>query len=163
MIRRPPRSTLFPYTTLFRSKFDGNDVTVAGSADPIEPHLHLGRHDRTVTAERFVQQEPDERDEDRRADAERHPLRDLARRGAAGAGVGGGGGAFAHATNLPAAAPTDAGSASVTAAATNVDIVATDSRCPTSSSSAAAQTVAMATVIVVSANGRWNTPGTWTG
>src|SRR5260370_14136773 len=23
MIRRPPRSTLFPYTTLFRSQFDG--------------------------------------------------------------------------------------------------------------------------------------------
>src|SRR5256885_16990523 len=28
MIRRPPRSTLFPYTTLFRSiVFDGHDVT----------------------------------------------------------------------------------------------------------------------------------------
>src|SRR2546430_15655567 len=26
MIRRPPRSTLFPYTTLFRSKFDGKTV-----------------------------------------------------------------------------------------------------------------------------------------
>src|SRR2546428_9340643 len=25
MIRRPPRSTLFPYTTLFRSKVDGGD------------------------------------------------------------------------------------------------------------------------------------------
>src|SRR5262245_64564330 len=25
MIRRPPRSTLFPYTTLFRSVVDGND------------------------------------------------------------------------------------------------------------------------------------------
>src|SRR3712207_8382980 len=25
MIRRPPRSTLFPYTTLFRSKADGDD------------------------------------------------------------------------------------------------------------------------------------------
>src|SRR2546427_1179197 len=24
MIRRPPRSTLFPYTTLFRSRVDGN-------------------------------------------------------------------------------------------------------------------------------------------
>src|SRR5258708_17724896 len=24
MIRRPPRSTLFPYTTLFRSEFNGN-------------------------------------------------------------------------------------------------------------------------------------------
>src|SRR5947207_12430478 len=25
MLRRPPRSTLFPYTTLFRSALDGND------------------------------------------------------------------------------------------------------------------------------------------
>src|SRR3712207_8648810 len=30
MIRRPPRSTLFPYTTLFRS--DGDDGHVPGSA-----------------------------------------------------------------------------------------------------------------------------------
>src|SRR3989442_11916237 len=30
MIRRPPRSTLFPYTTLFRSQYD--------------PHAHDGRH-----------------------------------------------------------------------------------------------------------------------
>src|SRR5256885_12861722 len=29
MIRRPPRSTLFPYTTLFRSKRVGRAVTVA--------------------------------------------------------------------------------------------------------------------------------------
>src|SRR2546430_10894432 len=27
MIRRPPRSTLFPYTTLFRSTFHGFDVS----------------------------------------------------------------------------------------------------------------------------------------
>src|SRR5256885_11848670 len=27
MIRRPPRSTLFPYTTLFRSPFSGSSVT----------------------------------------------------------------------------------------------------------------------------------------
>src|SRR3712207_7133794 len=26
MIRRPPRSTLFPYTTLFRSVLDGDDL-----------------------------------------------------------------------------------------------------------------------------------------
>src|SRR2546430_7212409 len=26
MIRRPPRSTLFPYTTLFRSSFEGGDL-----------------------------------------------------------------------------------------------------------------------------------------
>src|SRR5690242_20914747 len=28
MIRRPPRSTLFPYTTLFRSHIDGLDIGV---------------------------------------------------------------------------------------------------------------------------------------
>src|SRR5258707_4320294 len=34
MIRRPPRSTLFPYTTLFRSDFDqmGKAGTMLGSA-----------------------------------------------------------------------------------------------------------------------------------
>src|SRR5256885_12857582 len=30
MIRRPPRSTLFPYTTLFRSTSDGSHSTVVG-------------------------------------------------------------------------------------------------------------------------------------
>src|SRR5258706_5904578 len=30
MIRRPPRSTLFPYTTLFRSVFPNNVITSAG-------------------------------------------------------------------------------------------------------------------------------------
>src|SRR5258708_16372414 len=34
MIRRPPRSTLFPYTTLFRSLLDGGRV--ACDADPNE-------------------------------------------------------------------------------------------------------------------------------
>src|SRR3712207_7056242 len=42
MIRRPPRSTLFPYTTLFRSEVvrrrDGEVVV----AVPVEP-AHLGR------------------------------------------------------------------------------------------------------------------------
>src|SRR3712207_8474387 len=40
MIRRPPRSTLFPYTTLFRSRaFDGP------RADPRGAHLRDGRGD----------------------------------------------------------------------------------------------------------------------
>src|SRR2546425_10235934 len=30
MIRRPPRSTLFPYTTLFRSRWRGSGVHVGG-------------------------------------------------------------------------------------------------------------------------------------
>src|SRR3989454_10598683 len=36
MIRRPPRSTLFPYTTLFRSLHDhlGRDARVVGAGDP---------------------------------------------------------------------------------------------------------------------------------
>src|SRR2546429_272261 len=38
MIRRPPRSTLFPYTTLFRSRFGrgkGQDVGSAGYRHPV--------------------------------------------------------------------------------------------------------------------------------
>src|SRR5438876_2106392 len=54
MIRRPPRSTLFPYTTLFRSLRDrlGGVLVLAGAraADdpepmqPGEPSRHLLRH-----------------------------------------------------------------------------------------------------------------------
>src|SRR3712207_8311034 len=34
MIRRPPRSTLFPYTTLFRSRIPGAEIVpVAGASD----------------------------------------------------------------------------------------------------------------------------------
>src|SRR2546422_5538826 len=37
MIRRPPRSTLFPYTTLFRSvaKIDGYIISIAGAASHV--------------------------------------------------------------------------------------------------------------------------------
>src|SRR2546430_3952391 len=53
MIRRPPRSTLFPYTTLFRSRI-GHDLPIssrsrsqsfqldAGLADHLGPALELG-------------------------------------------------------------------------------------------------------------------------
>src|SRR5258708_17094819 len=36
MIRRPPRSTLFPYTTLFRSTFPDHPSTWADPADPYQ-------------------------------------------------------------------------------------------------------------------------------
>src|SRR2546427_5020379 len=36
MIRRPPRSTLFPYTTLFRSQSAGSSVIYA-KPQPVEP------------------------------------------------------------------------------------------------------------------------------
>src|SRR2546427_7431363 len=40
MIRRPPRSTLFPYTTLFRSR---RDAAGPGLPAPAEPHFARGR------------------------------------------------------------------------------------------------------------------------
>src|SRR3712207_7294340 len=39
MIRRPPRSTLFPYTTLFRSRCDGDRFLHAGNR-----HLQVHGH-----------------------------------------------------------------------------------------------------------------------
>src|SRR5690554_7479911 len=39
MIRRPPRSTLFPYTTLFRSLLEDEAGPAAGLVDPC---LHVG-------------------------------------------------------------------------------------------------------------------------
>src|SRR2546426_1798148 len=44
MIRRPPRSTLFPYTTLFRSLLadDVQEVVGAHVADELEPLLEVG-------------------------------------------------------------------------------------------------------------------------
>src|SRR2546426_9450954 len=47
MIRRPPRSTLFPYTTLFRSIGELEDVTKAPAAlvrATTSPDLALRRH-----------------------------------------------------------------------------------------------------------------------
>src|SRR2546425_8742445 len=41
MIRRPPRSTLFPYTTLFRSQASGSHHRLQGrQLPPAEPELH---------------------------------------------------------------------------------------------------------------------------
>src|SRR3712207_8345723 len=60
MIRRPPRSTLFPYTTLFRSHHTGNSVgainggVAAGDyIDPLEQICGDGVHvDREATRDR---------------------------------------------------------------------------------------------------------------
>src|SRR5437016_8031106 len=49
MLRRPPTSTLFPYTTLFRSHQGGAEHQRHHRADPHGP-LPLGRH--TVTRQR---------------------------------------------------------------------------------------------------------------
>src|SRR2546430_3628456 len=39
MIRRPPRSTLFPYTTLFRSLLHQLDLVLLGYFDPLAEEL----------------------------------------------------------------------------------------------------------------------------
>src|SRR2546429_1965377 len=42
MIRRPPRSTLFPYTTLFRSEFAPAGNPYFGQPTTINPSTYLG-------------------------------------------------------------------------------------------------------------------------
>src|SRR3989337_2724128 len=44
MIRRPPRSTLFPYATLFRSKLTAADCKLLGVVDTIVPEPEGGAH-----------------------------------------------------------------------------------------------------------------------
>src|SRR2546430_10660595 len=45
MIRRPPRSTLFPYTTLFRSTNDVSPRNFTGVIDGVNGgHHHLSHH-----------------------------------------------------------------------------------------------------------------------
>src|SRR2546426_7409473 len=52
MIRRPPRSTLFPYTTLFRSRHDGRRVDRGGG--PRDPGREGGAVARRRAARRAV-------------------------------------------------------------------------------------------------------------
>src|SRR3712207_7805168 len=51
MIRRPPRSTLFPYTTLFRSPHGGQDERAQGEGQVVRrPGGRAGRHRRVPLA-----------------------------------------------------------------------------------------------------------------
>src|SRR2546422_8122896 len=54
MIRRPPRSTLFPYTTLFRSRERRETVVPAVRQTAGEPALELGGELRECLPIRFV-------------------------------------------------------------------------------------------------------------
>src|SRR3712207_9335062 len=62
MIRRPPRSTLFPYTTLFRSDVNQR-AEVAGAVDPsgLEHRLVDLTHRREVEHERDTGPVPQDR------------------------------------------------------------------------------------------------------
>src|SRR3712207_8374578 len=50
MIRRPPRSTLFPYTTLFRSAVSGPEIFLTASATV---NLALGIHELATNAAKY--------------------------------------------------------------------------------------------------------------
>src|SRR5258706_6284934 len=50
MIRRPPRSTLFPYTTLFRSRFEDNASTSARPPSPLATRARLTHASRSLEA-----------------------------------------------------------------------------------------------------------------
>src|SRR3712207_8054187 len=75
MIRRPPRSTLFPYTTLFRSAegFRIGELNGSGNADGLRRdrrtcELHRPRRARARDAEiRFVRRQLAERRSDRKS------------------------------------------------------------------------------------------------
>src|SRR3712207_8232749 len=66
MIRRPPRSTLFPYTTLFRSLADDEAVEAAGDAEEVanrvgaRVHVQAGPHLREREAVELGQELGDE-------------------------------------------------------------------------------------------------------
>src|SRR3712207_8473722 len=74
MIRRPPRSTLFPYTTLFRSErvrrgdraADGEGGP-ARAAHPAGPRLRDRPHRDGRPVRRFVRRRGDDRREDRKS------------------------------------------------------------------------------------------------
>src|SRR2546426_5709686 len=53
MIRRPPRSTLFPYTTLFRSSLQGGRETVVRPRQAAHRRLHRRGRERPVRARRI--------------------------------------------------------------------------------------------------------------
>src|SRR5205085_8027105 len=58
MIRRPPRSTLFPYTTLFRSPREALHVEVRGGARAPPPRVHRGVSLGAVSARALARREP---------------------------------------------------------------------------------------------------------
>src|SRR2546422_1533358 len=61
MIRRPPRSTLFPYTTLFRSLKRRIEDRTAVAGDLLPPRIAVGRdgRPRSESAAPPVTQDPD--------------------------------------------------------------------------------------------------------
>src|SRR5688572_31643750 len=66
MIRRPPRSTLFPYTTLFRSQL-GAGAGAGGQGKARRDHVRLGRKRRFRSLDRRALEIPERREHGSRA------------------------------------------------------------------------------------------------
>src|SRR3712207_8156054 len=66
MIRRPPRSTLFPYTTLFRSPVGIHDVGLrrVAETEAMAKLVERGVHARVVASIEIVRVHPDSRSEE---------------------------------------------------------------------------------------------------
>src|SRR5690349_22326843 len=74
MIRRPPRSTLFPYTTLFRSELEQTGPHESSRADQVEQRI-LREHRPALplsTLEHFVEHGRGHRDDDQARRSEEH-------------------------------------------------------------------------------------------
>src|SRR3989449_9222638 len=69
MIRRPPRSTLFPYTTLFRSLYDLEHATERVAAAARAARALPFAFTLTARAENFLRGKPDLQDTIRRLQA----------------------------------------------------------------------------------------------
>src|SRR2546427_4552382 len=65
MIRRPPRSTLFPYTTLFRSFAPHQEGQPAGDDDP--DHANPHRHHQAIDHHLPSEHQPEYVQEDRKS------------------------------------------------------------------------------------------------
>src|SRR2546430_17038463 len=72
MIRRPPRSTLFPYTTLFRSDLLRRVRRHQAGAQPALRRRHGGRYHRVGEHPRFEQLPPEQEGLLERADEHPH-------------------------------------------------------------------------------------------
>src|SRR5260370_12675656 len=71
MIRRPPRSTLFPYTTLFRSKIHGRERQEAADQALDQPLQHERNPDEPVGCPHQLVH-PDSRSEEHTSELQSH-------------------------------------------------------------------------------------------
>src|SRR5256886_11736661 len=92
MIRRPPRSTLFPYTTLFRSHETGQLAAVVGLLPRAASHARDeradGKDEGRGEGQRDDREPPGEADEDREVHDDQAHVAEERGEGRGGGGIG---------------------------------------------------------------------------